>query len=145
MFLMVLSVFLTRFYLRAQETPSPHRDFIDALWVATSREILKVAVSDGTILFKVPDTEKVRAVAVDQRGSVVWAYGYKTLSAYAFNGEALFSVSVPQPDNVDGSENGKDKGQNENNGNGNDNVVLNVNPNNGPIWLSAFLLATHTE
>lgn len=93
--LLILSSLFTPFCLRAQPIPSPDPDFVDAVWVATSDGIRKVAANDATTLFEIADTQDVQAVAVDVQHGVLWAYGEDTLSAYGFNGGLLLNTPVP--------------------------------------------------
>lgn len=57
-----------------------------ALWIAESKGVIKVATSDGAILFEIPDAKGVEGVAVDNANGQVWTYGDERLKAYSANG-----------------------------------------------------------
>src|SRR2546425_9810044 len=82
--------------VRAQQTVAPRSDYVHALWVVGADEIIKVASAAGTIVFAIPGVQDVRAVAVDERRGVLWAYGDNTLQAYSFSGTFVRSVPLSQ-------------------------------------------------
>jgi len=47
------------------EAPSKNTAFVDALWVAESSRVLKVAQADGSVLLQIPNTGELSALAVD--------------------------------------------------------------------------------
>lgn len=71
--------------------------FVDALWVATSEGLHKLATSDGAPLLQIAEPVGLRAVRVDERQHVVWAYRPGALLAYDFSGTLLRSVALPLP------------------------------------------------
>jgi RHS repeat-associated protein len=115
----LLCLVLSSLLLRAQDALLPNPDFADALWIAKSDGINKIATADGSALLQIDAVKNVRAVAVDERHGVLWAYIKDTLWAYRFNGGPLFSIPLsPHGDHGNGKE-----------------VVLSVNPENGTVWL----------
>ncbi|MGH8480081.1 MAG: hypothetical protein ACREXK_10995, partial [Gammaproteobacteria bacterium] len=66
--------------------PPPHPDFNDALWIAESSRGLKVALSDGRVLFEIPDSGRIEALIINDEAAVLWAYGEGRLFAYDFSG-----------------------------------------------------------
>jgi len=123
--LLIFFIFLTILTLRAQQAPLPDLDFEDALWVAFGKGILKVAADDGVILLDIADVKDIRAIAVDGKRGTVWAYGKKTLQAFDFNGDFLFSV---EPDEHDKKH-----------------VALAVNSGDGTVWLGARKTLFHFD
>jgi hypothetical protein len=116
----VLCLVLSTLLLRAQHSPLPNPDFADALWVAQSDGIRKIATTDASSLLHIANLKHVRAVAVDEPRGVLWAYIQNTLRAYRVNGEPVRSIPLtPHGDN----------------GNGED-VALSVNADNGTVWLA---------
>jgi RHS repeat-associated protein len=117
--LSALCLILSSLLIRAQHPLLPNPDFVDALWIAHSDGISKIASTDATLLLQITDVKKVRAVAVDDQRGMLWAYIQNTLWAYHFNGE--LAISIPLTPHGD-------------HGNHKD-VALSVNPSNGTIWL----------
>jgi len=76
---------------------APRGDFLSALWIAESNGVLKVATATGKILFEIREGRDLRAVTVDERRGVLWAYGGGRLSAYEFSGSHRLTVIVPPP------------------------------------------------
>ncbi|MBI2875537.1 MAG: hypothetical protein HYY20_01500, partial [Candidatus Tectomicrobia bacterium] len=151
--LSVLLVFLSCFPVYAQKTPSPRPEYMNALWIAKSDGILKVATTDATVLLEIVEARNVRALAVDEQRGLLWAYGRGILRAYGFNGEPLLSVFIPSTGDEEGEEedkntNGKNKGKGEGKSEGGDqdnedgeegnahHLALSVNPNSGTVWLA---------
>lgn len=96
----LLSGGLLSFSLRAQSTPTPNPDFVDALWVSKLDKVLKLDTTTGTVLFELPNARTVLALAVDEVRGVVWTYDLVNLTAYSFNGALLRQTSVPPPSPV---------------------------------------------
>jgi hypothetical protein len=90
--LSVLCLILSTLLLRAQHSPLPNPDFADALWVAQSDGIRKIATSDVSSVLHIANLKHVRAVAVDEPRGVLWAYIQNTLRAYRLNGEPARSI-----------------------------------------------------
>ncbi|AZT84803.1 hypothetical protein EHN06_15270 [Marinobacter sp. NP-4(2019)] len=78
----------------AQPNESPNIDFLDALWLAESHHVTKVAIEDGEVLFQLPDSHHMQAHAVDPHRGVLWGYVRGELRAYGFDGQLLRSVEV---------------------------------------------------
>ena len=117
--LSLLCIVLSSLLIRAQHPLLPNPEFANALWIAKLDGISKIATTDAATLLHIANVTNVRAVAVDEQRGLLWAYIQNTLWAYRFNGEP--SLSIPLDPHGDNS-NHKD-------------VALNVNPNNGTIWL----------
>ncbi|MBI2877240.1 MAG: hypothetical protein HYY20_10190 [Candidatus Tectomicrobia bacterium] len=117
------------------QPPSLFRpDYVDALWVAEAEGILKIAAADATILLEITDLQNVRAVALDERRGVLWAYGQGSLRAYGFNGELLFNLPLPPPDD-DRDKEEDDSGH----------AALAANSNSGAVWLGLGKLLYHFD
>lgn len=96
-----MCTFFVGLSVRAQQVLAPRADSVHALWVVGSDAIVKVASADGTVMFTLPGAQDVRAVAVDARRGVLWAYGAHTLQAYSFSGTFVLSVPLPPLDEDD--------------------------------------------
>ncbi len=118
-----------------QEAAAPAQadsEFVDALWVAQKDRLVKISVSDGSTLLEIPDIKDVRALAVDGRQGLVWAFSKGRLLAFAFNGE--FRFSVPEEEDKD-----RDDGDDDDEYldlKGNKDADLGVNSNTGTVWLA---------
>jgi hypothetical protein len=67
--------------------------------------INKIATADGSALLQITDVKNVRAVSVDERHGVLWAYIQNTLWAYRFNGKPAFGVPlISHGDNGNGKD-----------------------------------------
>ena len=115
----VLCLVLSSLLLRAQDSLHPNPDFADALWLAKSDGITKIATADASVLLELADVKNVRAIAVDEQRGVLWAYIQNTLWAYRFNGEPALSISLIPPGDY---------------GNGKE-VAISTNLQNGTVWL----------
>jgi len=101
----LLCLVLSSLLLRAQDSLHPNSDFANALWLAKSDGIDKIAAADASVLLQIVDVKNVRAIAVDEPHGVLWAYIQHTLWAYRFNGEPALSISFTPPgDNGNGKE-----------------------------------------
>lgn len=80
----------------AQEAPSADV-FGDALWLAGSDGLTKLAAEDGEPLLVAAEDLAVRTVSVDGLGLQVWAFGEATLRAVGFDGQPRLSVPVDLP------------------------------------------------
>ncbi|MBT3022617.1 MAG: hypothetical protein KUF77_01450 [Candidatus Thiodiazotropha sp. (ex Lucina aurantia)] len=137
-------------------------DQLNALWVAESTGVIKVATADGSVLLEIEDDGDPRAVSVDQANAKIWMYGNDTLRAYGFDGVLLSQTQVS-------SVNGSDENASCQealtsllnlggvNGSGADcfdhvrsilgiwPVNLVVGKNDGEIWLSVFKTLYHFD
>jgi RHS repeat-associated protein len=95
----------------------PSQPNANAVWIAESAGILKVATAGGSLLLQVPGLADVRAVAVDHQRFTLWAYAAQTLHAYGFDGAHQLAVPLPLPTPADCS--------------------LAVNEDDGSVWLAA--------
>ncbi|MDA2939240.1 hypothetical protein MYX75_13390, partial [Acidobacteria bacterium AH-259-A15] len=107
-------------------------DFVDALWVADKEDaLLKIGLAEAYLLLEIPDIEDVRAVAVDDRRALVWAYGKNLLYAFGFDGTLRFAVPVVRPDEEDEDEEDEDEEDAHS-----QHVDLQVNSKSGTVWLA---------
>ncbi|MBT3053448.1 MAG: hypothetical protein KME69_01095 [Candidatus Thiodiazotropha sp. (ex Codakia orbicularis)] len=137
-------------------------DQLNALWVAESTGVIKVATADGSVLLEIEDDGDPRAVSVDQANAKIWVYGNDILRAYGFDGVLLSQTQVS-------SVNGSDENASCQealtsllnlggvNGSGADcfdhvrsilgiwPVNLVVGKNDGEIWLSVFKTLYHFD
>jgi len=134
---LVIVSFHTHFSLRAQQTSTTHSDFVDALWVATARGIVKLATADGTGLLTIAEAQDVRAVAVDAQRGILWAFGANVLQAYGFDGEFLLGVPVSPSNNKDDDDDDDDDGGTP--------LALRVNARNGTVWLGIHKTLRHFD
>jgi RHS repeat-associated protein len=97
----------------AQESPAA----VNALWVAESSGVIKVAAADGTLLLEVPGLANVRAAAVDHHRPTLWLYAGQNVYAYGYDGTQKLVVPLVLPNPA--------------------NAALAVNEHDGSIWLGA--------
>jgi RHS repeat-associated protein len=97
--------------LVAQENPAA----VNALWVAESSGVIKVATADGSLALEVPGLTNVRAVAVDHHRPTVWLWAGQNLYAYGDDGTQELTVPLALPNPA--------------------NASLAVNEHDGSIWL----------
>lgn len=76
-------------------------DQINALWVAESTGVIKVATADGSVLLEIEDDGDPRAVSVDRANAKIWVYGNDTLRAYGFDGVLLSQTQVSSINSAD--------------------------------------------
>lgn len=105
---------------------APRGDFLNALWIAESNGVLKVATATGKILFEIREGRDLRAVTVDERRGVLWAYGGGRLSAYEFSGSHRLTVIVPPPHEED---TGKEEEEDDTH------LALSADATDGSVWL----------
>ncbi|MGH8536925.1 MAG: Ig-like domain-containing protein [Gammaproteobacteria bacterium] len=114
-------------------TASKNPDFVDALWVAESGQVLKIARVDGTVLFEIPDAGELTSLAIDARHATLWAYGRNTLYAYDFAGERRLAAPLTSA----GDEEADDDENTE--------VGLEVDPKDGSVWLGRHKHLYHLD
>lgn len=100
-----LCLVFSSLWLRAQHPLSPHPDFADALWLAHSDGIRKIAADAATVLFTMSDANDVWALAVDAHPDVralavdvavgsVWVGLHKGLRHYDATGALRFEFHL---------------------------------------------------
>ena len=75
-----------------EEPVSTGSEFGDALWVAKDKGLLKLDVSDASNLLEIADIGDVRAVDIDDRRGLVWAFRKDRLLGLTFGGGVVFAV-----------------------------------------------------
>lgn len=108
--------------------PEHDRDFVNALWVAESKALLKVETSTGKVLLDIPATEKPRAVAVDEHTGSVWIYGQDVLQQFSFSGVRLTRVTVPGRTSSSSNEEEEEE-------DGDGHLALTVDAAGSAVWL----------
>jgi hypothetical protein len=81
--------------------PALNPDFTDALWIAESERVLKVARAEGSVLFEIPQAGVVTALGVDVERGILWAYGQNTLYACDFSGQRRLRAPLPSASAAD--------------------------------------------
>ena len=77
----------------AQSTPTA---WVDAVWIAKTDGLLKMATSDGTPILEIGDAAGIRALAIDGDRGRVWGFGPgNALRIYNFNGTLFNIMAVP--------------------------------------------------
>src|ERR1700688_1025334 len=99
--------------LVAQENPAA----VNALWVAESSGVIKVATADVILALEVLVLSNVRAVAVDHHRPTLWMYAGQNLYSYGYDGTQQLAVALALPNPASDS--------------------LAVNEHDGSIWLRA--------
>ncbi len=110
-------------------TPAKNPGFVDALWVAESGQVLKIARADGTVLFEIRSAGELTSLAIDARHATLWAYGHRTLYAYDFAGDRRLAALLPSAGDEDG----------------NTEVGLAVDPKDGSVWLGRHKHLYHLD
>ncbi|HET9210110.1 MAG TPA: hypothetical protein VFR03_06920, partial [Thermoanaerobaculia bacterium] len=72
----------------------------EALWLADSAGLRKIAVTEGVLLLSVPEAGGVRSVAVDSSRATTWAWNGHSLVALGFDGTRRLEVPLDLPANV---------------------------------------------
>ncbi len=67
-------------------------EFVDSLWVAGDKGLLKIDVSDASVLLEIPNMDDMRAMDIDDRRGLLWAVSKDRLFGISFGGEVLFTV-----------------------------------------------------
>jgi RHS repeat-associated protein len=65
-----------------------------AVWIADTREVLKLGASDARLLLEIPEAAASRALAVDHGAGVLWAYGAGRLRAFDLKGQLLLETQL---------------------------------------------------
>ena len=121
-------------------------EWIDALWVAGDKGLLKIDVSDASPLLEIADVGDVRAVDIDARRGLVWIFSKDRLLGITFGGEVLFVVPEHHEDRKDHDrDNDDDDDDDDDDGEDRDGshfklrgkkpFGLQVNSNTGTVWL----------
>ena len=121
----------------------PHPEFADALWVAASDRVLKIAMGDGTVLFEVPHPGGFQVLAVDEQAGILWAYSDGILYAYSFAGELLSAspvVTDPRDDNDH-----EDREADDDDEEGIPPLALLANANDSSVWLARHKTLFHFD
>ena len=103
--LSAVCLLLTFFVLSTTWAQDPGN--LDSLWVAAGKAIVKVDVSDGSVLLQIHASRNIRAVAVDNQREILWAFDGRELSAFKFEGDLQLNVPVDQ-ENDDGDDDDDD-------------------------------------
>ncbi|MCU7806000.1 MAG: hypothetical protein KZQ96_22720 [Candidatus Thiodiazotropha sp. (ex Lucinoma borealis)] len=69
-------------------------DRVNALWIAESTGVIKIATSDGTVILEIKDAGDSQVVSVDQQHARLWIYGSNTLRSYSFDGALQTQTQV---------------------------------------------------
>ncbi|MCU7815791.1 MAG: hypothetical protein KZQ81_11425 [Candidatus Thiodiazotropha sp. (ex Rostrolucina anterorostrata)] len=77
-------------------------DQMNALWIAESSGVIKVATADGTVLLEIEGAGDTQAVAVDQQRALLWVFGGDMLRAYGFNGLLQSQTQVGSLNSAEG-------------------------------------------
>ena len=123
----VFSTLALLFTFTAEAVTNPNNDYVGALWVAETDGILKLATADGTVLFEIGSTVNVKELAVDEKRGVVWTYGKKQLTAYAFDGTVIGNYPITCINGCPGA----------------GNTEMLIEPLDGSIWLAYEHQLTH--
>ncbi|MCH8320301.1 MAG: hypothetical protein IH790_05015, partial [Acidobacteria bacterium] len=121
-------------------------EFVDALWVAKDKGLLKIDVSDASPLLEIADIGDVRAVDIDDRRGLVWAFSKDRLLGITFGGEVLFAVPEHHEDRRDHDRDNDDDDDDDDDDaddrdgsrfklGGKKPFGLQVNSNTGTVWL----------
>lgn len=118
---------------------APERDqnFVNAVWLAESKSLLKVDATTGQILLDIPVPEKPNRVAVDDHAGVVWTYDRGVLIQTSFSGTRLSQITVPRktPSGAnDDDDDDDDEDKDDETGDGH--VALTVEASDSDVWLA---------
>jgi ligand-binding sensor domain-containing protein len=119
--------------------PALNPDFTDALWIAESERVLKVARAEGSVLFEIPEAGAVTALAIDASHTTLWAYGQNTLYAYDFSGQRRLRAPLPSASTVD------DEDEDDEDDDVGTAIRLAVDPNDGSVWLGRHKYLYHLD
>ena len=134
------------------ESVSSGHEFVDALWVAGDKSLLKMDASDASPLLEIANIGDVRAMDIDDRRGLVWAFSKDLLRGITFGGEVRFTVPEHHKDRKDNDrdndDDDDDRGGGGRRGDDDDDddrdnfklqgdrpFGLQVNSNTGTVWL----------
>lgn len=129
--------------LESATEPNPH--FKDALWVAESEQVLKLALADGTVLLEIPYIVKFDALAIDEASGTLWAFGEGRLHAYSFAGEKRYTVVPPYDRHDIDADDHEEENNDEVDGGEGRSEFLTLNPNDGSLWLAGHKNLYHYD
>lgn len=86
--------------VQPQHSSAANSNNFNSIWVAQTDRLSKLALADGATLLEIP-SGNLRALAIDSRRNLVWAYGKNILHAYSFDGALVVSIPVSVPDDDD--------------------------------------------
>ena len=69
------------------EPVSTGPEFVDSLWVAGDKALLKIDVSDASVLLEMPNMDDMRAMDIDDRRGLLWAVSKDRLLGITFGVE----------------------------------------------------------
>ena len=75
---------------------APDPDHLPSLWVAHSRDTVKLEATTGQPLLALADGGKVRTLLVDPIGNRLWTYRNHRLHAYGFDGTPELMIQLPE-------------------------------------------------
>ena len=84
-----------------QEPAPMDSEFVDALWVATDRGLLKLDASDASTLSEIPKIGDIKALDIDDRRGLVWVFSKNRLRGISFGGEVRFTAPKDDDDDDD--------------------------------------------
>ena len=75
---------------------APNPDHLPSLWVAHSRDTVKLDAATGQPLLALADGGKVRTLLVDPLRNRLWSYRNHRLHAYGFDGTPELTIQLPE-------------------------------------------------
>lgn len=141
---LLVSVFSLLLIATARAETTPNTDYTGALWVAESDGILKLATSNGEILFEIGDADEVQTLAIDETRGVLWSYGRNELRQFAFDGTLTGQYDIGcerprwrrEPGRGEYRHWDRDREQHRCREARGETAVMVVDPNDGALWLS---------
>ena len=70
----------------------PQTEEVDALWVAQKESVMKLDLSDNSVLLEILSVDDVKKIALDDSRALVWVFTQNQLLGFNFEGDLLFSV-----------------------------------------------------
>jgi RHS repeat-associated protein len=102
LWILLLALLLSQVAFLPAQTSLPASGTV--VWIAGQHDILHLDATSGEILFRIPDTTGVRALAVDPVRATLWAYGAGRLTAYAPDGGLLLSLALGTESNAESAQ-----------------------------------------